>query len=76
MKNFKTNSQYICTCSICNNIFTSDNKRSVYCGCKVDNRLGSAYYANGGKWPESLVSGIMFYDGLRITREEFEQYER
>jgi hypothetical protein len=25
-----------------------------------------------GKWPENLTSGVMFYEGERITRAEFE----
>lgn len=27
----------------------------------------------GGKWPEQLTSGVMFYEGQRITRAEFEK---
>ncbi len=25
----------------------------------------------GGKWPEQMYSGVMFYRGLRITHQEF-----
>lgn len=35
-------------------------------------RLRSAVVSRKGKWPEQLAeSGVMFYDGLRITIEEF-----
>lgn len=27
----------------------------------------------GGKWPENLWTGVMFFMGERITREEFER---
>lgn len=27
---------------------------------------------NGSKWPRELWTGVMFFDGERITREEFE----
>ncbi|WP_293705992.1 hypothetical protein [Stenotrophomonas sp. UBA7606] len=30
-----------------------------------------AVLANGGKWPEQLTSGVMFYEGRRITYTEF-----
>ncbi len=26
-----------------------------------------------GIWPEHLTSGVMFYEGMRITREAFEE---
>lgn len=26
------------------------------------------------EWPESLWTGVMFYKGFRITREEFEKF--
>lgn len=38
----------------------------------MDDRIYRAVAAWGGKWPEQLESGVMFYDGLRITRVEFE----
>ena len=28
------------------------------------------------KWPENLTSGIMFFDGQRITKEEFEKEQK
>lgn len=34
--------------------------------------LFRARAAWGGKWPEQLTSGVMFYEGERITREQFE----
>jgi hypothetical protein len=37
----------------------------------TDDRLYRAIAAWGGKWPRELTSGVMFYDGLRITRAEF-----
>lgn len=37
----------------------------------TDPRLYSAVIAHGGVWPSSLISGVMFYDGLRITVEDF-----
>lgn len=37
----------------------------------IDSRLYSAVIANHGIWPSSLISGVMFYDGLRITVEDF-----
>jgi hypothetical protein len=33
----------------------------------------AARHASGGKWPEELPSGVMFYMGERITRAEFER---
>ena len=36
-----------------------------------DNRLLRAYFDHDGVWPRELTSGIMFYEGLRITIEEF-----
>ncbi|WP_404991205.1 hypothetical protein [Cupriavidus pauculus] len=33
--------------------------------------VSRAVNAHGGKWPEQLTSGVMFYEGERITRAEF-----
>jgi hypothetical protein len=38
----------------------------------MDERIYRAVVAWGGIWPAQLESGVMFYDGLRITRAEFE----
>lgn len=37
------------------------------------NALISARRTFFNKWPENLTSGIMFFDGQRITKEEFEK---
>jgi hypothetical protein len=34
--------------------------------------IARARMAHGGKWPEELTSGVMFYEGLRVTRDDFE----
>jgi hypothetical protein len=34
--------------------------------------VAHARTAWGGKWPDQLTSGVMFYEGERITREQFE----
>lgn len=34
--------------------------------------IGQAVMHHGGKWPEQLSSGIMFFNGQRITVEEFQ----
>lgn len=34
--------------------------------------IARARMAHSGKWPEQLTSGVMFYEGERITRDEFE----
>lgn len=39
-----------------------------------DYRLSLAVGVNNFKWPKELTSGVMFYDGLRITRKEFNAY--
>ena len=37
-----------------------------------DGRLRMAIVDRDGKWPKQLAgSGVMFYDGLRITIDEF-----
>lgn len=33
--------------------------------------VSRAVNAHGRKWPEQLTSGVMFYEGERITRDEF-----
>ncbi|WP_434033554.1 hypothetical protein [Cupriavidus sp. a3] len=33
--------------------------------------ISRAVAANGRQWPEQLTSGVMFYEGERITRAEF-----
>jgi len=39
----------------------------------TDIRLQHAVVHWGYKWPPELISGVMFYDGLRITIEEFKK---
>ena len=39
----------------------------------TDDRLAKAVAYHNGAWPEQLTSGVMFFDGLRITRAEFER---
>ncbi len=39
-----------------------------------DPRLKRAVDSCNGIWPDSLPSGIMFYDGLRITKQIFTRY--
>jgi hypothetical protein len=34
--------------------------------------IARARMAHGGKWPAELTSGVMFYEGMRVTREDFE----
>lgn len=41
-----------------------------------DWRLGLAFGLNDGEWPKELTSGVMFYDGLRITRKMFNKYAK
>lgn len=33
--------------------------------------IARAVAAHGREWPEQLTSGVMFYDGERITKDEF-----
>lgn len=40
---------------------------------EIDIRLQHAVVHWGYKWPPELSSGVMFYDGLRITIEEFKK---
>jgi hypothetical protein len=42
----------------------------------MDDRIQRAVAAWGGKWPDQLTSGIMFYDSLRITKAEFMEVAR
>ncbi|TWI04851.1 hypothetical protein IP90_00991 [Luteimonas cucumeris] len=37
----------------------------------MDRRVYSAVIACNGVWPAELVSGVMFYDGYRVTAAEF-----
>lgn len=40
-------------------------------------RLRAAVVDGNGKWPKQLAeSGVMFYDGLRITIDEFRKEAR
>jgi len=41
-----------------------------------DRRIAIAYVNNHGIWPEELTSGVMFYDGLRITVNDFADYRK
>lgn len=41
-----------------------------------DARLRRAVSHYNYKWPKSLPSGVMFYEGLRITVIEFNKYAR
>lgn len=34
--------------------------------------IARARMAHGGKWPAELTSGVMFYEGMRVTRDDFE----
>ena len=38
----------------------------------MDDRIREAAAAWNYCWPTQLESGVMFYKGLRITRDEFE----
>jgi len=37
----------------------------------IDPRIYSAVIANGGIWPAELGSGVMFYEGCRVTLRDF-----
>lgn len=37
----------------------------------LDPRVYSAMVSCGGVWPADLVSGVMFYDGFRVTLRDF-----
>lgn len=37
----------------------------------LDSRVYSAVIANKGLWPKDLVSGVMFYNGCKITVADF-----
>ncbi len=41
---------------------------------EIDSRIARAYLFFNGKWPKELTSGIMFFDGLRITLHDFVGY--
>ena len=43
---------------------------------KHDHAVYAALKANDYKWPDHLTSGIMFYDGERITVAEFTRAAR
>ena len=40
----------------------------------TDYRLALAVSFYNGAWPKDLISGIMFYEGLRITKKMFKDY--
>lgn len=41
-----------------------------------DYRIALAYGLNDGVWPKELTSGVMFYEGLRITRRTWNAYKQ
>lgn len=43
---------------------------------RFDYRIALAFGLNNEKWPKELISGVMFFDGLRITRRQFNAYRR
>lgn len=43
---------------------------------QFDPRLIRAVNEHHGKWPAQLVSGVMFFDGLKITQVEFAAYAK
>jgi len=42
---------------------------------KEGDPIDRARAAWGGKWPAQLTSGVMFFEGCRITREQFESQQ-
>ena len=40
----------------------------------TDKRLADAFNYYKGKWPPEMVSGVIFWDGMRITHEDFIAY--
>jgi hypothetical protein len=45
--------------------------RGEVCVCHREDEIRRAVAYNDGKWPSQLWTGIMFFNGLRITKQEF-----
>ena len=41
-----------------------------------DPRLAAAFSYYRGKWPQEMVSGVIFWDGMRITLDDFAAYRK